>query len=143
MAISLYIFSQLIYNPTIQEVILDTEYIKNEIVRVLRDKKAKNLISIDLKEITSLADYFVICTGTSDRHRKALADEVCDLCALQGIMVSSPIEGYRSTKWILVDCGDVVVHIFDKDAREKFNLEKLWGDGVLEDLREGNKEEIK
>jgi ribosome-associated protein len=122
---------------------LDTENIKNEIVNVLKDKKAKDLISIDVKDVTTLTDYFIICTGTSDRHRKSLADEVAKKAEALGMTVSAPIEGYNQAKWILIDCMDLVVNIFEKESRAKYNLEKLWSDGVLEDIRENSSKEEK
>jgi len=122
----------------------DTEKIKNEIVKVLEDKKAKDLISIDVKDVTTLTDYFIICTGTSDRHRKSLADDVTEKAEELGLEVSAPIEVYDKAKWILLDCKDIVVNIFDRETREKYNLEKLWSDGVLEEIRaNSNKEEKK
>jgi len=122
----------------------DTERIKNEIAKVLEDKKAKDLISIDVKDVTTLTDYFIICTGTSDRHRKSLADDATEKAEELGLEVSAPIEGYDKAKWILLDCKDIVVNIFDKETREKYNLEKLWSDGVLEEIRANSiKEEIK
>ena len=122
---------------------MDTENIKNEIVNVLKDKKAKDLISIDVKDVTTLTDYFVICTGTSDRHRKSMADDVQEKAEALGMTVSMPVEGYNQSKWILIDCMDVVVNIFEKETRSRYNLEKLWSDGVLEEIRENNKEEKK
>ncbi|HOD93484.1 MAG TPA: ribosome silencing factor [Clostridia bacterium] len=122
---------------------MDTENIKNEIVNVLKDKKAKDLISIDVKDVTTLTDYFIICTGTSDRHRKSLADEVAKKAEALGMTVSAPIEGYNQAKWILIDCMDLVVNIFEKESRAKYNLEKLWSDGVLEDIRENSSKEEK
>ncbi len=122
---------------------MDTENIKNELVNLLKDKKAKDLISIDVKDVTTLTDYFIICTGTSDRHRKSMADDVVEMAEASGMTVSAPIEGYNQAKWILVDCMDIVVNIFEKETRGKYNLEKLWSDGILEDIRENNSKEEK
>ena len=119
---------------------MEIDKIKEEIMTLLQDKKAKDLISIDLKDITTLTDYLIICTGTSDRHRKGLADDVQEKAEALGLKVSVPIEGYNQAKWILLDCMDIVVNIFDKETRLKYNLEKLWSDGILEELREKNKE---
>lgn len=119
---------------------MEINKIKEEIMTLLQDKKAKDLISIDVKDITTLTDYLIICTGTSDRHRKGLADDVQEKAEALGLKVSVPIEGYNQAKWILLDCMDIVVNIFDKETRLKYNLEKLWSDGILEELREKNKE---
>jgi ribosome-associated protein len=121
---------------------LDTENFKNEIVEVLKEKKAKDLISIEVRDVTTLTDYFVICTGTSDRHRKSMADDVQEKAEALGMTVSMPVEGYNQAKWILIDCMDVVVNIFEKETRSRYNLEKLWSDGVLEEIRENNNKEV-
>jgi len=115
---------------------LDTEKIKRSIVDLLTEKKAKEIVAIDVKNITTLTDFFIICSGTSNRHRKSLADDVVDLAQELGLSVNLPREGYEQARWILIDCKDIVVNIFDKESREKYNLEKLWSDGLLEEIRE-------
>ena len=104
------------------------------VLELLDDKKALGIISIDVSRVTTLTDYFIICTGTSDRHRKSLADDVQDAMEEKGIEMVSK-EGYRTADWILLDYGYVVVNIFSSQAREKYNLERLWSDGSLSELR--------
>ena len=99
----------------------------------LSDKKAEDVQVIDISEISVIADYFVIATGTSSTHVKALADEVEAQLDEAGISVSH-VEGYRSNSWILLDYVDVVVHVFSDEAREYYDLERLWQDGEIIDI---------
>lgn len=102
-------------------------------VKVLDSKKALNIKVIKIQDISAIADYFVIATGTSSTHVKALADEVETQLDEAGISVSH-IEGYRSNSWILLDYVDVVVHVFSDEAREYYDLERLWQDGEIIDI---------
>ncbi len=108
-----------------------TELMKN-IVATLDNKKATDIKSLEITELTSVADYFVIATGTSGTHIRALADEVQDSLTKQGVEPKS-VEG-KSTGWILLDYGTVVVHIFTPDQRELYSLEHLWGDAKQVDI---------
>ena len=108
-----------------------TELMKN-IVATLDNKKATDIKSLEITELTSVADYFVIATGTSGTHIRALADEVQDTLTKQGIEPKS-VEG-KSTGWILLDYGTVVVHVFTPDQRELYSLEHLWGDAKEVDI---------
>ena len=98
-----------------------------EIVRILDNKKAKDIKAIEIIEHSIVADYFVIVSGTSNTHVKSLADEVEYVLSLEG-KNATHIEG-KATGWILLDYDSVVVHVFTKEAREYYNLEKLWADG--------------
>lgn len=97
-----------------------------EIVKVLDNKKAIDIKAIGITEQTIVADYFVIASGTSNTHVKALADEVDYEIGEKGIKPDH-IEG-RATGWILLDYGSVLVHIFTGESREYYNLERLWSD---------------
>lgn len=90
---------------------------------------------LDLKKLTSFADYFVICSADSDVQVKAIADEIEKSLRDEGIKVWHK-EGYRALKWVLLDYVDVVVHIFQKNAREFYNIEKLWGDAIIKELKD-------
>ncbi|MBQ0105419.1 MAG: ribosome silencing factor [Armatimonadetes bacterium] len=95
------------------------------IVKLLEDKKAVDLEVIELSDKSLMCDYFVICTGTSNIHIRTL----CDTITLDGRKMGlkkSAVEGRNNAKWILVDFGDVVVHVFDREEREYYNLEDLW-----------------
>ena len=101
--------------------------------KAISSKKGLNIKLIEIGDISSLADYMVIATGTSSTHVKAIADEVEYQLDESGISVSH-IEGYRSNSWILLDYVDVIVHIFSDEAREFYDLERLWQDGKEIDI---------
>ena len=101
--------------------------------KAISSKKGLNIKLIEIGDISSLADYMVIATGTSSTHVKAIADEVEYQLDEAGISVSH-IEGYRSNSWILLDYVDVIVHIFSDEAREFSDLERLWQDGKEIDI---------
>ena len=107
------------------------ELMKN-IVATLDNKKATDIKSLEITELTAVADYFVIATGTSGTHIRALADEVQDALTKQGVEPKS-VEG-KSTGWILLDYGTTVVHVFTPDQRELYSLEHLWGDAKEVDI---------
>jgi ribosome-associated protein len=96
--------------------------------KALCERKGIDIKLIKISDISSIADYFVIAAGSSNTHVKALADNVEFRLDNEGISVSH-IEGYRSDSWILLDYVDVVVHVFSEEAREYYNLERLWEDG--------------
>lgn len=95
--------------------------------KTLSDKKALDIVIIDIGEKASFADYFVICSGTSERQIHTLVDEVEEAFAKEGLFAKS-IEGRQSSGWILMDFGDIIVNLFTKEMREKYSIEKIWGD---------------
>lgn len=95
---------------------------------ILNDKKAKNIEIIDISDVSVLADYFLICSGTSNTHIRALADELDFKMEETGYNLLHK-EGYDSARWILLDFGEVVVHIFHEEDRSFYSLERLWADG--------------
>ena len=94
---------------------------------VLDDKKAVDVTALSLASLSTLSDSFVIASGTSVPHVRALADEVRDKLSEQGV-TPLRVEGYQSARWVLLDYGDVVVHIFNPEARSFYGLDRLWGD---------------
>ncbi len=98
------------------------------IVKTLDSKKAEDIQVIKISDLTIIADYFIIANGMSTTQTRALADEVEFKMKQQG---TEPlrIEGERNASWIIIDYGDVVVHVFYKETREHYNLERLWADG--------------
>ena len=102
-------------------------------VKAKKKKKGLNIQAIKISDISVLADYMVIATGSSSTHVKALADEVEYRLDEAGVSVSH-IEGYRSNSWILLDYVDVIVHVFSEEAREFYDLDRLWQDGTPVDL---------
>ena len=102
------------------------------IAKVLDKKKAIDIIGIETKELTVMSDYFVIASGTSNTHVRALADEVDDEMKKLGVEVDH-IEG-RATGWILLDYNDVLVHVFQPESRQYYNIERLWNDAARVDF---------
>ncbi len=96
----------------------------NKITKLLEDKKAIDLSTLNIMEQSTLADYFVIASGTSNTHIKALADNV-EVELKKEDIYPNKIEGYN-TEWILMDYGDVVVHIFTEKERQNYNIEELY-----------------
>lgn len=99
-----------------------------EAVKILDDKKALNLKMIGIKDISILADYFVLATGTSNTHVKSLADEVEFKLKQLGVNPEH-VEGYRSNSWVILDYGSVIVHVFTAESRQFYDLDRLWQDG--------------
>ena len=103
------------------------------VVKAMENRKAVNVRVLHIEKLTTVADYFIICNGTSSTQIKAIADEVEFKLEESGIVVSHR-EGYSSGNWILLDYDSVVVHIFHPTARDYYNLEKLWADAEEIDL---------
>ena len=97
------------------------------IARSAQNKKANNVIILDMQKLSDVADFFVIASGTSDRQVRAIADEIIEKSGKKGFRIHH-IEGYPRSSWILLDCGSVVAHIFGEEARSFYSLERLWGD---------------
>ncbi len=92
------------------------------------EKKAVNLTALDLREIASFTEFFVITSGTNQRQVQAISDEIEEQLKKQLLTKPIRIEGYNSADWILMDYGDFIVHIFEQKAREFYDLERLWRD---------------
>lgn len=105
---------------------MTAEKLANRIRTILEDKKAMDIEVIDVSNKTILADYFVLATGTSTTHVKALAGEVEFVLKEQENRMVDHVEGQESARWILLDFGDVVVHVFHPEERDFYSLEKLW-----------------
>lgn len=105
-----------------------------ETVKILDSKKAVDIKAIGIEEHSILADYFVVASGTSSTHVKSLADDVEFELSKLGVQVDH-IEG-RATGWILLDYGNVIIHVFSKESREFYNLERLWADASEVDISE-------
>lgn len=103
------------------------------IVQTLDRKKAEDIRVIGITNLTIIADYFIIATGTSTTQVKALADEVEYQLSQKGVEPKGT-EGYRSSTWIVLDYADIVVHVFYQDTRNEYQLERLWADGEQVDI---------
>ncbi len=95
---------------------------------ILEDKKARNIEIIDITEVSTLADYFIIASGTSTTHIRTIADELEFRMGEAGYNLIHK-EGYESARWILLDFGELVIHVFHEEDRSFYNLERLWSDG--------------
>ena len=98
------------------------------IAELALDKKAEHLVVLDVRKLANFCDYFVICSGNSDRQVKAIADNIRDGLEKDGTDIPRP-QGLRDAKWVIVDSGDIVIHVFEKDTREFYGLEYLWQAG--------------
>lgn len=94
------------------------------------DRKAINVVGLDVRKLTSFTDIFIIATGTSDQHVRSLADAVAERGRDLG-HDKLGAEGYEEGRWILLDFNDVIVHVFQKDVREEYDLERMWSEGKL------------
>lgn len=106
---------------------LNSEEIAIICANVAEDKKAEDILIFDVRKLTFVTDFFVICSGTNERQLQTIASEIELKLHSYGI---HPVgrEGYREALWILMDYGDVIVHLFRKDMRRYYDLELLWGD---------------
>ncbi len=102
-------------------------------VRAADDKKAENITILDMKGISLISDFFLICHGNSEKQVQAIATEIKKSAQEQEIELKR-LEGFDQARWVLIDLGDVVVHVFHKDERVYYNLEKLWGDAPTVDV---------
>ncbi|WP_426447875.1 ribosome silencing factor [Paenibacillus sp. S-38] len=100
------------------------------VVDAAEDKKAMNLVALNLKGISLIADYFMICHGNSETQVQAIATEIRKRAEEKGARVRG-LEGMDTARWVLVDLGDVVVHVFHRDDREYYNIERLWSDAKV------------
>jgi len=112
---------------------VESEILVQKIVSLIRNKKGFDIKVLDLKDLTAIADYFIICSGSATMQVKAIADEVDKKLREQGIKCYHR-EGYDTLNWVLLDYFDVVVHIFRGESREYYNLEKIWGDALITEI---------
>lgn len=113
---------------------MNKEMVK-KVIKALENKKGVDIRAIDISNISTVADCFIMCTGTSTTHVKALADEVDFQLGEEGKEIGSHKEGYGTGTWVLIDYKDVIVHIFCGESREFYNLEHLWSDGEEIDIK--------
>ena len=103
--------------------------LKNIILDTLNSNKALDIISIDLKNKSSMADYMIVASGTSSRHIQALSEQVLEKLKINGVK-NSKIEGKESNDWKLVDGVDLIIHIFNPEKRKLYELEKMWSEVI-------------
>lgn len=105
---------------------LDSNELARKIVEIAADRKAEHIVMLDISKVSIISDYFVICSGTGDRHVKAIAREIDDKLREENDMKPYNMEGITEGTWVLMDYGGVLVHIFDPATREFYRLEQLW-----------------
>ena len=114
---------------------LSAQEVAYQVTKALDDKKGLDIKLLKIDQVSSLADYFIICTGTSSTHVKTL----CDYAEFTLEQLGEPMlgrEGHRGNSWELLDYGSVVVHVFTEEAREFYSLERLWADAEQVDIRD-------
>ena len=102
-----------------------------DILDVIEDKKGNDILVLDIREISLLADYFVICTVETSRQLKAIADSIIPEMKNRGLVNLGGVEGSLDSGWVLVDFGDIVVHLFSPQQRDFYALDKLWKDAKV------------
>jgi len=105
-----------------------------KLASLAREKKAEDILIMDMRQVLDLADYFIICSGDSSRQVKAIADHVLESAKKDSIRLWH-LEGYDDGRWILLDYGEVVMHIFIQPARDFYQLERLWRDVPIHRLK--------
>jgi ribosome-associated protein len=112
---------------------ISSDELVSMVVDAAEEKKAFNVMALNLMGISLIADYFVICHGNSDVQVQAIATEIKKKAEEIGTRVRG-FEGFDTARWVLVDLGDVVVHVFHRDDREYYNIERLWSDAKVVEL---------
>lgn len=114
---------------------MNKKNITNKIVDCLLEKKALKINVIDVKKLTSLTDTFIVCSSESDPQTKAIMNHITDTLSADKIKPLH-VEGHENLKWILIDYADIVINIFNKQTREYYNIERLWGDAKITKIKE-------
>jgi ribosome-associated protein len=109
----------------------DSSELARGIVELIADKKGSDIVLLDIRRVSLLADYFVICSGASERQVKAIVDEILEKVKKEAGIVPLNVEGVSSSGWVLVDYGSVIVHVFAPSLREYYSLEKLWSEATM------------
>jgi len=114
---------------------LDSKKLAQFIARLSLEKKAEDVIIMDMRELTNISDFFVVCSGDSNVQIKAISDYVFDELKNNKVKIWH-VEGKSAANWVLLDLVDVVLHIFKPETREFYGLEKLWGDAKIERMED-------
>ena len=113
---------------------METKEIVKKIYDIIEDKKGEDIKVIDISEVSSMADYFILASGNNINQIQAISEEIDEVLGREGIMPKA-IEGHRSASWILLDYRDIVVHLFIKEDRIFYDLERIWRDGKEVDMK--------
>lgn len=117
-----------------QDIMTEDKQILDRIAQVLYEKKGRNILALDVREISSLTEYYVIAEGNVERHVGSLARAVVEELSLLGLKCYLS-EGLQSGDWIVLDFGHIIVHLFHPDLRERYALEEIWRQGEIVDLK--------
>ncbi len=118
---------------------MDSKKTLELVVKAADGRRAEDIVAMKVDQISPMADYFVVMTGGSNRQVQAITNAIVEMAHEHQIEIGS-VEGKNAAQWVLVDLGDVVVHVFREETRHFYNLEKLWSDAPLVDLSEWVKE---
>ncbi len=109
--------------------LINNEVLLENVVKACEDRKGENCVILNMTELTPMADYYVICHGNNERQVQAIAKSVKEV-ADQYTEITVKVEGFEKGRWVLIDLGDIVCHVFHKEERDYYHLEKLWGDAT-------------
>ncbi len=98
-----------------------------DVVKIVENKKAKDIVLLNLKKISTITDYFIICSGESSLHMRSIAQELQEKLSKRGVTLLNP-KDFMNNRWVLLDFGSMVVHIFSQAGRDFYQLERLWAD---------------
>lgn len=121
---------------------MQTDTLKSLVVDALEELKARDVVELDVAELTSVTDVMVVASGTSSRHVSALADNVIEKAKEAGLRPLG-VEGQQSGEWVLVDLGDVVAHVMMPETRQLYDLERLWADLPTDSQRAADRRELR
>lgn len=107
--------------------------------KILDNKKAKDIRVLKIRDVSSLGDYFIICSASNKSHVQSLSDELDFALGHEYGLKPRRVEGYSSANWVLMDYSDVIIHIFYEETREFYSLERLWSDAKIEEVDFGEK----
>jgi len=108
----------------------DIKLVLASVCKAIEEKKGEDMIVLDIRQVSSLADFFVLCHGSNPKQVKAISESIRDVLVREFQIRHAHVEGAANAEWILLDFLDFVVHIFEEPVRKFYNLEKLWGDAV-------------
>lgn len=109
---------------------ISPEQVTSRMIEAIEDKKAYHIVTMNLQGISLIADYFIVCHGNSDVQVQAIANEARKVAQKHGIPIRG-FEGMDTARWVLLDLGDVVLHVFHREEREYYHIERLWSDAKI------------
>ena len=114
---------------------IENKKLVNQFVELMQDKKVQDIVILDVKELTSLTDYFILCTSESTPQTKAVMDHIYKNMRANGLRPNN-LEDTKTLEWVAMDYFNVVIHIFSKETRDYYQFERLWGDAKIEKINE-------